>query len=62
VRSPSGDVLLAWLPESIVAIREHDPERARAWRLALRDTVGRALADEFRADAITRDGWLVLRR
>jgi hypothetical protein len=24
--------------------------------------VGRALADEFRADAITRDGWLVLRR
>ncbi len=62
VSAPSGDVLLAWLPESIVAIRERDPERASAWRLALRDTVGRALADEFRADAITRDGWLVLRR
>ena len=58
----SGDVLLAWLPESIVAIREYEPERANAWRLALRDTVGRALAGEFRADAITRDGWLVLRR
>jgi predicted GNAT superfamily acetyltransferase len=58
----SGDVLLAWLPESIVSIREHDPERASAWRLALRDTVGRALAGEFRADTITRDGWLVLRR
>lgn len=60
--APSGDVLLAWLPESIVEIRERDPERASAWRLALRDTVGRALADEFHADAITRDGWLVLRR
>ena len=43
----SGDVLLAWLPESIVAIREYEPERANAWRLALRDTVGRALADGF---------------
>jgi predicted GNAT superfamily acetyltransferase len=62
VSAPSGDVLLAWLPPSIVAIREHDPECASAWRLALRETVGRALADEFRADAITRDGWLVLRR
>ena len=29
---------------------------------ALRETVGRALADEFRAETITRDGWLVLRR
>ena len=60
--APRGDVLLAWLPESIVALREQDPERASAWRLALRESVGRALAGEFRADAITRDGWLVLRR
>ena len=57
-----GDVLLAWLPESIVRIREQDPLCARAWRQALRDTVGRALSDAFRADAMTRDGWLVLRR
>jgi predicted GNAT superfamily acetyltransferase len=57
-----GDVLLAWIPEDIARLREADPERASAWRGALRETVGRALADEFRADAITRDGWLVLRR
>ncbi|HEY7397347.1 MAG TPA: hypothetical protein VH538_03520 [Gaiellaceae bacterium] len=58
----AGDVLLASLPENIVQIREEDPERADAWRRALRDTAGSALADGFRAEAITRDGWLVLRR
>jgi len=57
-----GDVLLAWLPESIVRIREEDPERAVTWRAALRDTVGSALAEGFRGESITRDGWLVLRR
>ena len=59
---PRGDMLLAWVPEDIVRIREEDPGTAAAWRRALRDTVGRALADGYRAEAITRDGWLVLRR
>ena len=57
-----GDVLLAWLPESIVRIRAEDPERAETWRAALRSTVARALADGYRGESITRDGWLVLRR
>jgi predicted GNAT superfamily acetyltransferase len=57
-----GSVLLAWVPENIVGIREDDPPRAAAWRSALRETVGHALADDFRAETITRDGWLVLRR
>src|SRR5262245_28291757 len=57
-----GEVLLAWIPEDIVRIREVNPELAAAWRGAVRDTVGRALTDKFRVEAITRDGWLVLRR
>jgi predicted GNAT superfamily acetyltransferase len=57
-----GDVLLAWLPESIVRMRAENPERAETWRGSLRRTVGGALADGFRAESITRDGWLVLRR
>jgi predicted GNAT superfamily acetyltransferase len=57
-----GDVLLAWVPEDIVRVREGDPERARAWRRALRETVGRPLSEGFHADAITRDGWLTLTR
>jgi predicted GNAT superfamily acetyltransferase len=57
-----GDVLLAWLPESIVRIRAENPDRAGTWRAALRSTVGRALGEGFRGESITRDGWLVLRR
>jgi predicted GNAT superfamily acetyltransferase len=60
--APDGDVLLAWVPPSIFRIRDEEPERAGAWRRALRETVGRALANDFRAEAMTRDGWLVLTR
>jgi len=59
---PAGDELRAWLPDDIVGIRERDPRRAGAWRVASRETIGRALADGFRAESVTRDGWLVLRR
>jgi predicted GNAT superfamily acetyltransferase len=62
VDDAGGKVLLAWIPRDIVRIREVNPEVAAAWRGAVRDTVGRALADKFRVEAITRDGWLVLRR
>jgi predicted GNAT superfamily acetyltransferase len=57
-----GETLHAWLPEDIVTLREERPECARAWRRATRGTVGRSLADGYRAETITRDGWLVLTR
>jgi len=57
-----GGELLAQLPEDIVRLREQDPARAGEWRVASRKTVGRALAQGFRAESVTRDGWLVLRR
>jgi predicted GNAT superfamily acetyltransferase len=60
--SGDGAVLIAWIPPNIVDIREQDPELAAAWRHALRGTVGRALAGEFRVEAMNRDGRLVLRR
>jgi predicted GNAT superfamily acetyltransferase len=57
------DVTLhAWIPADIVVLRETDPENAREWRQAARNTIGRALANGYRADAITRDGWLMLTR
>lgn len=61
-RAAEGEVLLAWIPEDIVRIREEDPQRASAWLRALRETAGVALGAGFRAEAITRDGWLVLAR
>ena len=54
--------LHAWIPPDIVALRQADPQIALAWRQAARATIGRALADGYRADAITRDGWLMLTR
>ena len=54
--------LLAWIPEDIVRIREESPDSAHAWRHAVRSTVGGALGDGYRAETITRDGWLLLVR
>ncbi|HEY2776697.1 MAG TPA: hypothetical protein VGI77_02240 [Gaiellaceae bacterium] len=62
VDAGDGDVLLAWIPQDIVRLREQDARVADAWRHALRDAIGPRLRDGFRADAITRDGWLVLAR
>ena len=58
----NGETLHAWIPEDIVRLREDRPECAHAWRHAARDTVGRSLAIGYRAEEITRDGWLVLTR
>ncbi|HEV2591953.1 MAG TPA: GNAT family N-acetyltransferase [Gaiellaceae bacterium] len=57
-----GDVLLAWIPDDIVRVRAHHAHLADAWRLALREAIGPRLHDGFRAERITRDGWLVLTR
>jgi predicted GNAT superfamily acetyltransferase len=52
-----GDPLRAWIPADIVGIRRADPERARAWRRAVRDTVGAAIAGGYVAVDMSRDGW-----
>jgi hypothetical protein len=55
-------LLLCVVPEDIVSMRDLDPSRAQAWRLALRHTMGAAMAAGFVADTITRDGWYLLTR
>jgi predicted GNAT superfamily acetyltransferase len=55
-------VELAYVPEDIVALRETDPGAARAWRTALRDTMGAAVAAGYHATAMTKDGAYVLTR
>jgi predicted GNAT superfamily acetyltransferase len=57
-----SEALLAWIPDDIVSLRRSDPPRAEAWREAVRLAVGGALADGYRGEAITRDGWLILTR
>jgi predicted GNAT superfamily acetyltransferase len=54
---PDGRPLRAWVPADIVAVRRDDPDRARAWRRALRETVGAAIAGGYVAVGMSRDGW-----
>jgi predicted GNAT superfamily acetyltransferase len=62
VATERGTVELVRIPDDIVALRNADPGLARRWRLALRETLGVALEEGYRADGITRDGWYVVRR
>lgn len=62
VNTRGRGALRAWVPEDIVALRRRDPATALAWRVALRDSLGAAVADGYAATSITRDGWYTLER
>ena len=57
-----GDVLLHQVPDDYHEIRRADATVGRAWRRAVRSTLGAALADGYIGTGVTRDGWYVLRR
>ena len=54
--------LAVWLPEDIVAMRRDQPDLARRWRAAQRSVLVPALANGYRATAVTQEGWLILTR
>jgi predicted GNAT superfamily acetyltransferase len=58
----AGRVLLAAVPEDIVALRARHPGMAGRWRLALRDVFTRALEDGYLTVGMTRSGSYVFRR
>lgn len=51
-----GRPLLCQVPVDVVAVRLTDPDLARRWRLALRATMGRAMAAGYQARTMTPDG------
>jgi predicted GNAT superfamily acetyltransferase len=53
-------VCLCRIPADIEDDRRVHPARARAWRLALRHTMGAVMAAGFTARTITRDGYYLL--
>lgn len=57
-----GPRLLCRVPRDIVSLRRRDPRLAREWRSAVRETLGRAMADGHRATSVTRTGLYVLER
>lgn len=54
--------LLVRLPVDVERLRIDRPEAARVWRMALRDALIPAFANERRATAMTRNGCIVLSR
>lgn len=58
--APVARVLLCQVPDDIVALRRRDPDLARAWRTALRQTLGDAIGAGYEVSGATRSGWYVL--
>jgi predicted GNAT superfamily acetyltransferase len=56
----SARVLICRVPEDIVGLRRSDPSLARAWRQALRQTLGEAIQRGYFVTGATRSGWYVL--
>jgi predicted GNAT superfamily acetyltransferase len=52
--------LRCWIPGDILAIRRADPALARRWRLAVRDTLGRAVGDGYLVTEVADPGWYLL--
>jgi predicted GNAT superfamily acetyltransferase len=57
---PGPNALRIAVPDDIVAIRRHDPELARRWRLRVRDALGGAMSRGYRVTGFTRDFGYVL--
>ncbi|MEV0585283.1 GNAT family N-acetyltransferase [Nonomuraea sp. NPDC050310] len=58
----TGPLLRCAVPEDAEALRRRDFDAARAWRLALREALGGALADGYRITGFDRSGWYLLSR
>jgi len=60
--SPDAVVLVCRVPADIVSMRASEPGLAGEWRLALRQTMGRAMRSGYTATAMSPDGWYILER
>jgi len=58
----AGERVLCQVPVDILALRRRDAAAARRWRLAVRETMGRAIEQGYVATAMTRDGRYLLTR
>lgn len=61
-RPMDGRRLMCQIPEDVLNRRRRDPGLAREWRMALRHTMGRAIASGYSATSMTKDGWYLLER
>jgi predicted GNAT superfamily acetyltransferase len=57
-----GPTLLVAVPADIEALRASDPDKARRWRVAVRDALGAAMAGGGRVVGFDKAGWYVVER
>ncbi|MET9271994.1 GNAT family N-acetyltransferase [Kribbella sp. NPDC003557] len=63
VAGPPGDgMCLVAVPPDVEGLRVRQPALARAWRTAVRETLGALLSDGGRITGFDRAGWYVVRR
>jgi predicted GNAT superfamily acetyltransferase len=62
LNASDAKTLLVAVPADIEAIRLRDANRARAWRVAVRETLGALLQEGGRVSGFDRAGWYVVRR
>jgi predicted GNAT superfamily acetyltransferase len=60
IRSLDCPALLVGIPADIERMRGRDPQRAAAWRAALRDVLAPLMADGARVTGFDRGGWYVV--
>lgn len=61
VLEATGSTLLFAIPVDHAELRQRDPEAGRAWRLAVRATLGAALSSGYVGTGVTADGCYVVR-
>jgi predicted GNAT superfamily acetyltransferase len=57
-----AETLLVAVPADIEALRRRDPDAAKQWRVAVRESLSALLNDGARVTGFDRAGWYVLRR
>jgi predicted GNAT superfamily acetyltransferase len=58
--APAGATVLVAVPADIEALRPRDPDGARQWRVAVRETLGSMMDAGTRVTGFDRAGWYVL--
>jgi predicted GNAT superfamily acetyltransferase len=60
--SHGEQVLLAWIPQDIEALRTTNRASAMRWRMALRETLQSTFEAGYRPEGVSADGYYVLKR
>jgi predicted GNAT superfamily acetyltransferase len=62
IAARDGQTMLVAVPRDIETLRTVEPDRAREWRVALREVLAAAMASGARVTGFDKSGWYILTR